>query len=225
MRHSPGYRTSATLMGALLLAGCGSLLGGGKRDDLFRFGVIERTNDTAPQAAVARRPLSLLRLRFAPEIEGDRILTTRGAQALYIKDARWVASVPDLFTQALTRQFGARAPDLRLASPRSATGASQALQVTIDRFEARYTPEADGKTPPTVVIAGEVTLFGADDRQPVASRRFSVEEPALANSTSGIVPAFDRAVTRYAAQLVDWTAQTSRSASSNPPSGNGQKDE
>lgn len=55
MRHSPGYRTSATLMGALLLAGCGSLLGGGKRDDLFRFGVIERTNDTAPQAAVARR--------------------------------------------------------------------------------------------------------------------------------------------------------------------------
>jgi cholesterol transport system auxiliary component len=212
-------------MGALLLAGCGSLLGGGKRDDLFRFGVIERTNDTAARAAVTHRQLSLLRIRFAPEIEGDRILTTRGPSALYIKDARWVASVPDLFTLALTRQFDARAPDLRLASLRTATGASQALQVTIDRFEARYAPEADGKTPPTVVIAGDATLFGADDRQPFASRRFSVEEPALANSTSGIVPAFDRAVTRYAAQVVDWTAQASRGASSNPPSGKGPKDE
>jgi cholesterol transport system auxiliary component len=225
MRTSPGYRTFAPLMGVLLLGGCGSLLGGGKRDDLFRFGVIERTNDTAAQAAVARQPLSLLRIRFAPEIEGDRILTMRGAQALYIKDARWVASVPDLFTLALTRQFDARAPDLRLASPRTATGASQALQVSIDRFEARYTPEADGKTPPTVVMAGDVILFGADDRQPIASSRFSVEEPALANSTSGIVSAFDGAVTHFATQLVDWTAQASRGASSNPSSGKGQKDE
>lgn len=206
MRSSPGYRTFASLLGALLLGGCGSLLGGGKRDDLFRFGVIEPTNETAAQSAVSRRPLSLLRIRFAPEIEGDRILTTRGPSAVYIKDARWVASSTDLFTLALTRQFDARAPDLRLASPRTATGASQALQVSIDRFEARYTPDADGKTPPTVVIAGDATLFGADDRQPVAAHRFSVEEPALANSTSGIVPAFDRAVTRYAAQLVDWTA-------------------
>src|SRR5690606_15457888 len=109
--------------------------------------------------------------------------------------------------------------------PRTAMGASQAVQITIDRFEARYAPDADGKMAPTVVIAGDATLFGADDRQPVAARRFWVEEPALANSTSGIVPAFDRAVTRFAAQLVDWTAQASRGASSNPPSGKGPKDE
>lgn len=225
MKPSSGYRIFSTLLGVLLLGGCGSLLGSGKRDDLFRFGAIEQPNDTAALAAITRRPLSLMRIRFAPEIEGDRILTTRAAQTLYIKDARWVASVPDLFTQALARQFDLRAPDLLLASPRAASGASPSLQVTIDRFEARYTPEADGKTPPTIVIAGDATLFGTDDRQPAASRHFSVEEAALANSTSGIVPAFDRAVTRYAAQLVDWTAQASRSASFLPPSGKDQKDE
>lgn len=208
MRPSLGYRTLGALLGALLLIGCGSLLGGGKRDDLFRFGVVERPDAPFAQYPLRRRTLTLLRSRFAPEIEGDRILTTRGESALYIKDARWVASVPDLFAQTLERQFGTHAPGIRLAAPRNAAGASRALQVTIDRFEAHYRVKGDQKAPPTVIILGDATLFGLDDRQPVASHRFSVEEPATANSASGIVMVFDRAATRYAAQVAGWTVQT-----------------
>lgn len=163
MRPSLGYRTLGALLGALLLIGCGSLLGGGKRDDLFRFGVVERPDAPFAQYPVRRRTLTLLRSRFAPEIEGDRILTTRGESALYIKDARWVASVPDLFAQTLERQFGTHAPGIRLAAPRNAAGASRALQVTIDRFEAHYRVKGDQKAPPTVIILGDATLFGLDD--------------------------------------------------------------
>ncbi|AHE53568.1 hypothetical protein NX02_09235 [Sphingomonas sanxanigenens DSM 19645 = NX02] len=213
------------LLGASLLGSCGSLLGGGRRDDLFRFGVVERADAPSARYPVPRRTLTLLRSRFAPEIEGDRILTTRGERALYIKDARWVASVPDLFAQTLERQFETRAPGIRLAAPRNAAGASQALQVTVDRFEARYHGEGDQKAPPTVLVAGGMTLFDLDDRQPVASCRLSVEEPAMTNSTTGIVAAFNRAAVRYAASIADRSAQTSCTDSMDAKTRKGQNDE
>ncbi len=225
MISSPSYRLLVPVLGALLLSGCGSLLGGGRRDDLFRFGVIERPDALPAQYALPRRTLMLLRSRFAPEIEGDRILTTRGESALYIKDARWVASVSDLFAQTLERQFETRAPGIRLAAPRNAAGASRVLQVTIERFEARYPVEGDQKAPPTVIVTGEATLFGIDGRQPVASHRFSAEEPAAANTTTAIVAAFNRAAVRYAASVADWTVQTSGIDVMNVKSPKGQNNE
>lgn len=204
-------RTGALLLGALLLSSCGSLLGSGKRADLFRFGIAERKPVSGAQSAVPARSISLLRPRFSQEIEGDRILTTRGERALYVKGARWVAPVPDLFSQALTRQFAARAPGVRLTGARNATGATQALQISIARFEARYNQDFSERTPPTVVIEGDATIFDLTDRHPVASGNFSVEEPASANTTSAIVAAFDRAVARYIAALGDWTIRTGES--------------
>ncbi|MCB4860400.1 ABC-type transport auxiliary lipoprotein family protein [Sphingobium sp. PNB] len=203
--------SAALLIGLLALSGCGSLLGGGARDDLFRFGVphLPARPSTTVGHSPMPRTISLLRVLFAPEIEGDRILTTQGARALYMKDARWVASVPELFVQALGRQFGERVPTIRLAPPGSATGALQALQISIDRFEARYPAEGAEQGPPAVIITGDATLLDLRDRQPIASRRFTVEEPVTANSKSGIVAAFDRAVARYATQFVDWTIQAS----------------
>lgn len=202
-----GSRLLACVAGLVLLGGCTSLLGGGKADDLFRFGIVERPAAAGAPGPVARRTLLFLPPRFAPEIEDDRILTTRGEAALYIKDARWVASVPELFARALERQMEARAPGIRLAGVRNAAGAAQALQVGIDRFEARYDAQGDPKAAPVILVAGEATLIRLDTRQPVATQRFSVEEPAPANSKSGIVAAFDRASARYTAQVADWTAQ------------------
>ncbi|MFD2427754.1 hypothetical protein ACFSUK_05130 [Sphingobium scionense] len=92
------------------LAACGTLLGSGKPDNLFRFGVPEREDVQVGTANAAPVTLSLARIRFAPEIEGDRILTARGESVLYIKDARWAAPAPDLFSQALARQFATLAP-------------------------------------------------------------------------------------------------------------------
>jgi cholesterol transport system auxiliary component len=168
MKHFTVLRISADLIGGLFaLSGCGSLLGGGARDDLFRLGVPHlpaRPSATAGHGPMPRT-ISLLRVRFAPEIEGDRILTTQGERALYLKDARWVASVPELFVQALGRQFGERVPAIRLVPPGSAAGASQALQIGIDRFEARYPAEGAEQGPPAVIITGDVTLLELGDRQ------------------------------------------------------------
>lgn len=205
MTFLTGRCTFILLLGASLLSSCGSLLGGDERADLFRFGVADLTPVPAAQGALPGPSVSLLRSRFPQEIEGDRILTTRGARALYVKNARWVAPVPDLFTQALVREFASRSPDVRLADAKGATKASYALQIVIERFEANYDVDGDGKTPPTVIIEGDATFFDLTDRHAVASSRFSVEEPASTNTTSGIVAAFDRGVVRYTEQLTDWS--------------------
>ena len=209
MRYQNRSPTYALLLGTFLLGSCAGLLGGGKAD-LFRFGVAEQTTVPSAQSAPPTRSMSLLRPKFSQEIEGDRILTTHGERALYVKGARWVAPVPELFTQALMRQFAARAPDLRLTGARNAMGASLALQIGIERFEARYDPDAGEKALPTIIIEGEATLFDLADRRPVASSRFMVEQPVSANTTSGIVDAFDRAVARYTVELTDWAMNADR---------------
>lgn len=203
-------RTAALLMVAMLLGGCSSLLGGGKPADLFRFGIAEQSPVPKARTALPAHSVTLLRPHFAQEVEGDRILTTRGDRALYIKGARWVVPVPDLFTQAVIRQYAARAADIRLTGGRSATGASHALQINIERFEARYDVGAGEKAPPTVIIEGNATLFDLADRQPVASSPFRVDEPVSTNTASGIVSAFDRAVGRYTTAVTDWSAETVR---------------
>ena len=69
-------------------------------------------------------------------------------------------------------------------------------------FEARYdTPGA----PPTVVITARARMMGLPDRDVVAERMFSVEQPATENRVSAIVAAFDTATRDINTQIVDWT--------------------
>ena len=203
------HRYLLTVSALLLLGGCGGLLGSsGKPDTLFRFGAAEQNGTTAAEFPATGRTLTLARIRFAPEIEGDRILTTRGSRVLYGKDARWVASAPELCAQAMKRQFDQRASNIQIVSWRTGGAGAVALQLNLDRFEARYALGSDEKSPPTILISGDATLTDLTNRQMQGSRRFLKEEPARQNSKAEIAAAFDRATARFTADVVDWTSQT-----------------
>ncbi len=205
MRQTHAIRTVALLTVLALLTACGAVLGGGKPDNLFRFGVPER--EIVPDATrrPERKTILLARIGFAPEIEGDRILTARGGSVLYIKDARWAASAPDLFTQAVIRRFAERAPGIRLASQRERPGSGLVLRLAVDRFEARYAPNAAKDAPPVILLSGTADLVDLPSRRTIASQRFAIEEPASANGKAAIVAAFDSAVSRYTIDITDWT--------------------
>lgn len=206
MKQTHIIRTVALLTLLVPLAACGAVLGGGKPDNLFRFGVPEREAVPSAMIATGQKTILLARIAFAPEIDGDRILTARGGSVLYIKDARWAAPAPELFTQAVTRRFAERALTIRLASPRERPGSGFLLRLAVDRFEARYAPDAAKGSPPVILLAGTAELFDLPARRTVASRRFAVEEAASANGKAAIVAAFDSAVTRYTTGIADWTA-------------------
>ncbi|MGE5722202.1 MAG: ABC-type transport auxiliary lipoprotein family protein [Sphingomonadales bacterium] len=199
-------RLAGLLAALFLLAGCSiGLLGDGGRSDLFRFGVPEQAQAASPDRGRPQRTIALERVRFAREIEGDRVLTSRGESVLYVEGMRWAAPAADLFTQAVLRQFAGRLPETLLASPRGAGGATLALQLTVDRFEARYPAAAGKDDPPTIVVGGTAALSAQRGGPPIALHRFAVEEPATANGKAAIAAAFDRAVDRYTILLADWT--------------------
>lgn len=188
------------------LAACSAMLGGGKPDNLYRFGVPEREDVQTAARRTNPITLSLSRVRFAPEIEGDRILTARGDSVLYIKDARWAAPAPDLFTQTLTRQFAGRAPGLRLGSPQERSTQGMVLRIEVDRFEARYAPDGSKDDPPVILVSGIAELVDPANRRVMEASGFSAEETAAANGKAAIVAAFDSAVVRFAADIVDWSS-------------------
>lgn len=195
-----------TVAAAMTVSGCvGSLLGGGKPDQLYRFGA---SSSAAPIAAAAapqtRRTILLLPVRFAPEIEGDRLLAAQGQEMLYIKDARWVTSAPALFTQALRGGFKERAPDIAIAQPRDAQPADYGLQLRVDRFEARY--DAGPQAAPTIHIKGMAALVDLKSRAPVGSYDLAASQVATANGTAAIVAAFDQATAVAVAATVDWAS-------------------
>ena len=92
---------------------------------------------------------------FAAEARSDRILVSRGAETLYLKDARWVTPAPDMLAGLARTVFAAQASEILLTTPRQAAGVDYALQLSVDRFEAVYAPAAGKKDPPVVRVEGE----------------------------------------------------------------------
>lgn len=201
-------RSVATLGGCAaicLLAGCvGSLLHGGKPDSLYRLDASERVAVSGPAAAV-RHPLFVDKLRFAPEIDGDRLLAVQAGTARYIKGVRWVTSARSLFAQALLREFQTRLPALRVTAAQGGVRDGYSLAVTVARFEAVY-DDPTMTAPPTIVIAGEATLYALPARTVIGQRHFVTRIRATRSRAGEIVAAFDRATLCHGATIARWIA-------------------
>ena len=208
---APLGRMLPGLGGLLLLGGCmGSLLGGGKPDALYRFGV------TAPSAAPAVAAqvhlpgdtpptVSLARIAFAAEVDGDRLLAVHGTNARYMKGMRWVSPAPELLQQAIERGFQARLPAMRLTPKSGGEIAGFTLVLKVSRFEARY-EDAAMASPPTVVMEGDATLYRAADRHTIATRHFSAGVVADENRAGAVAAAFDQATALCTGQITEWVA-------------------
>lgn len=187
----------------LLLAGCGGLLGGSNRADLYRFGT------TAPPPPAQTQADAVLVLypgaTFERAIEGDRILTVTGSTAAYVAQARWVASANELFDGVIRRAFEARTPAARIVRVRGAPLPDYALGIDVRRFEADYVngPEA----PPEIVVEARLRLMRWSDRTFIDEWPVIVREPAAENRLASIVDAFDRATAAVTLQLADHTQQ------------------
>lgn len=195
----------APMSAGLLLAGCGALLGGGPPDQLYRFSAASPPKSSGADGRViptARTVLLLMPVRFATEIDGDRLLASRGFEALYIKGLRWVAPTPTLFDEAVRSTFRFRTPWIALTDRRAGGPADHGLQIRVDRFEARY--EAGPKAAPTIRIDGEATLVDARTHTPIGSYRLLAEQRASSADAAAVVAAFDRAAATATVGMVDW---------------------
>lgn len=183
------------------LGGC-ALLSTPDPVQTYRFGTTAAAS--SPNAGTELTSVGLRRVEFPEAVEGDRLLGVTGTETAYIKGARWVAPAADLYMESLENAFAAQATRVRLVGSREIIRSGRRLDIDMRAFEARY--DAPGAAP-TVVITARARITGLPDREVVAERMFSVEQPASENRVSAIVAAFDTATRDLNTQMVAWTEQ------------------
>lgn len=185
------------------LAGCVSgVLGGGKPVQLYRLDHMATDPPVAPPIPTKRVVVALETVRFAPGIDGDRVLAVRGQQLLYLKDVRWVANAYELFGQALRGSVARRAPALLLTDDRAAAAAT--LQVSVNRFEAVYEDRTDQGAPPVIRIEADARLI-ARDRSIIGEQRLAAAVVASDNRAGPIIEAFSTASDEVVGKLAEWS--------------------
>ena len=197
-------------LGAALLAGCVSLLPKQAPVQLYRFG----DTDVQPAGAAAAstpRPVGrgqdtlgviLTQVSLPRAAEGDGLLTTRGDEAAYIAEARWVAPAAVMFQENAQRAFAERAARVRLIGRSDVAAASVLLRLDVTEFDARYDRSTDAA--PRVVVSLRATLASADGRR-LLQQGFTASRPAAQDRVSAIVAAYDAAVQAVLGQVVVWT--------------------
>jgi len=195
-------RAMAVAAISALLVGCISVFPKEAPAQLYRFG------DTAPEranavgAAQARFTVRIVPTSFDRAAVGDRILTTTGDQAAYIKGARWLTPAGSMFEEAVVRAFDADGGSARLLAPGEAAHIDYVLKLDVRTFEARY--GGDPKAAPTVVVEIYAAISRAADRDAVSERLFETRAPASDNRVGAIAGAFDQAVGKGLGELVAW---------------------
>jgi cholesterol transport system auxiliary component len=187
---------------SVALSGC-ALLSSPDPVQLYRFGGASAYAGTGATSACPDVHVSMRRVDFPEAARGDRILAVTGAEAAYIKGARWVSPAETLFEEALRNAFLDGGTCTVLSSgPLSRNGLL--LSVDVRRFEAAYA--APGAVPDANIVV-LLRLFRMSDRSLVVEDRITVRESAGENRQSAIVAAFDRATAEASRQIVLWTDQ------------------
>ena len=192
---------------ALVLGGCGGILGGGGSADMYRFGSLPAAEPMALPSNAAQ-PVSIVYVgaNFERAINGDRILTVTGSQAAYVADARWIAPASEMFDAATLQAFERRAPSARIVRLRGAPVPDYAMGIDVRRFEVEYAGGAGA--PPDIVIEARVRLMRWADRTLVAEWPVVSRETASENRVATIVDAFDRGTATVVARIADLTQET-----------------
>jgi cholesterol transport system auxiliary component len=189
----------ATVLLAVLASGCVTLLPKAQPAQLYRFGV------PTPAGAQATQQTGALGVRLSdvalPAASGGNdILTLRGDEAAYVKDARWVSSATSLFAAATADVFAAKPGPTRLLAEGETGQAAYGLRLDVRRFEIEY-----GAGPsPNVVIEVYASLAHASGPASETGYLFRVTTPADEDRMDAIVKAFDKATDTVLVQIVDW---------------------
>ena len=195
------YKSGPIVLVALSLAGCITLFPKAKPSQLYRFGPpVPATAPAVPTGAFAVR---LAPIGFPIPTAADKIMTVNGEEVAYIAGGRWVTAAANLFEAAVVQTFEARGGAARLLARGELTPAPYALKLDVRHFEVRY--EQGAASAPTVLVEVYAALDNATDPKQDRERVFIERAPAADNRMGPIVSAFDQAVGKACADVVDWT--------------------
>ncbi len=192
-------RVTAVVLLALATAACVSLLPKQAPVQLYRFSVAA---PAAPPASNARA-VRLAGVSLPPASGGNNILTVRGDEAAYIKDARWVSSASSLFEAAALDAFAAKSGPTRLLAQGEPGPAAYDLRLEVRTFEVRYGSAGS----PGVAVAVYATLARASGDPSETAKLFQATAAASEDRLGPIIEAYDQATAQVLDQIVTWVNQ------------------
>jgi cholesterol transport system auxiliary component len=185
--------------GALVLTGCGDLLGPPPALQLYML--------KPPTGPSTGGPLVTWQLAVglpiaAEHLDSPRIAITRGdTTADFYAESAWTDHLPVLVQNALVEAFENSGRIQAVSADGEGFHADYMLQTELREFQARYdTPDG----PPTAVVRVEAKLAPTLGRQIVQSLPAVHEVKATENTVPAAVRALDEALANVLAQIVNW---------------------
>lgn len=189
------------LVGAssLALAACGNLLGPPPASQIY---MLRPVPPPAGQGEKVEWALSIDKPDASDALDSERIaLAKSDTQLDYYANAVWPDPLPNLIQTALLAGFEATGRIGSVARDQDSLHADYQLATDIRDFEARY-QTAEGPPIATIVIVAHIAE--AHSRKIIANLTANVGEAASANSVDAVVQAFDTALAKAIAQIVNW---------------------
>ncbi|MBV8890029.1 MAG: membrane integrity-associated transporter subunit PqiC [Alphaproteobacteria bacterium] len=194
-----GRNIAAVALG-LAVAGCASLFTGEPKH-LYR--VTPKSTFSSGLAHVSAQLLIDVPTAQAG-LDSDRIALTRSPVSLdYFADSQWTDRAPLVVQTALLESFENSRAVVAIDRESAALRADFVLASELRHFEAEY--PADPEAPPRVWVTLIVRLIKMPEREIIAQRTVTRQEPASANEIEPIVLAFDEALGAAMKEVVIWT--------------------
>ena len=192
------------MLALLALGGCSLLV---NRHVSLTVYAPELTRDAAPAHSAQAPPawqLAVMRPQASEALDTTRIVVrpTPGV-VQYYKEARWHATPPAMLQNLLVQALHDLAGLNGVAPAASGIHADYLLRSDLHDFQTEYR----GAKTPTVRLALTFQLMRAADGRVVATQAFAVEEKCAGAQLREVFAAFESAINRMLAQVVDWTAR------------------
>jgi len=140
-------------------------------------------------------------------LEGTRVAVVPEANVITVyKGSRWSDNVPSLLRDRILEAFRDDGRIARLSTDEGNLHADLELGGDLRAFQAEYREGA-----PVVVIRYDASLVDARTEYILATRTFTVTQPAAGKDVPQVIVAFGQASDALSAQMVAWTIEQAAS--------------
>lgn len=185
---------------ALLLAGCGSLIGpSNPPPQIYVLKPVFKPLYDVPKVAWQ---LAVSRPEMAEMLDTDRIVLVRNSTLDYYADAQWTDTSSRLLQDLLIDAFEKSGRILGVGRDTGEVRSDYILQTQVRDFEAQYASE---NGIPTVVVSISSQMIAARTRDVIATFEATQRVPAAQNSVPAVVDAFDAAASADLEDVARWS--------------------
>ena len=201
----------ALLLGMTLTLGACSLLPEAKPVQSWTLTPVAAHLDEG-QSEVQLTDLRILRPQAQDLLSGNYLLVVPEGQPVSVyKDARWGATIPNLWRDYLVTALQQDSRFARISNDEVRVAAEYELISRLDAFQSEY-----HQGQPVAVMRGYLQLVDANSRAIIAERPLQLSEPATGEEVAAVVKAFENLMASTSEEIRNWLLQVQQQKLSRP---------